>query len=82
MGICYNLFPDAWNDGACGTKWKPQDWPMSLMHSNHNQTWKNMINPHKEKCAHESFYGKMPDYAEYIRTLGEMGVVQSITMVK
>ena len=22
------------------------------------------VNPHKEKCAHEKFYGKIPDYAK------------------
>ena len=29
-----------------------------------------MVNPHKEKCAHEKFYGKIPDYAKYLRTFG------------
>ena len=23
-----------------------------------------MVNPPEEKCAHEKFYGKMPDYAK------------------
>ena len=27
-----------------------------------------MVNPHKEKCAYEKFYGKLPDYAKYLRT--------------
>ena len=41
-----------------------------------------MVNPHKEKCAHEKFYKKIPDYAKYLNTLGEMGVVRSIATIK
>ena len=41
-----------------------------------------MVNPHKEKCVHEKFFGKMPDYANYLRTLGGMRVVRSIYTVK
>ena len=37
-----------------------------------------MVNPHKEKYAHENFYGKMRDYAKHLRKFGEMGVVCSI----
>ena len=24
-----------------------------------------IVNPHKDKCAHEKFHGKIPDYAKY-----------------
>ena len=41
-----------------------------------------MVNPHEEKCAHEKFYGKIPYYAKYSRTLGEMGVVRNIATIK
>ena len=41
-----------------------------------------VVNPHEEKCAHENFYGKIPDYTKYSRTLGEMGVVRSIATIK
>ena len=41
-----------------------------------------MVNPHEEKCAHEKFYGKIPDYKKYLRTLEEMGVVRSIHTAK
>ena len=40
-----------------------------------------MVNPHEEKCVHEKFYIKMPDYAKYLRTLGEMGFLHSIATV-
>ena len=29
-----------------------------------------IVKPHGEKCAHDKFYGKMPDYERYLRTLG------------
>ena len=29
-----------------------------------------MANPHKEKCAHWKFYGKIPDHAKYLKTFG------------
>ena len=29
-----------------------------------------LVNPHEEKCAHEKFYGKILDYAKYLRTFG------------
>ena len=29
-----------------------------------------MVDPHKEKCAHEKSYNKIPDYAKYLSTLG------------
>ena len=32
-----------------------------------------LVNLHKEKCAHKKFYGKIPDYAKYLRAFGEMG---------
>ena len=41
-----------------------------------------MVNPHEEKCAHKKFYGKIPDYKKYLRTLRGMGVLRSITTVK
>ena len=41
-----------------------------------------MLNPHEEKCAHDKFYGRIPDYAKYLKALGEMGVVRSISAVK
>ena len=41
-----------------------------------------MGNPHKEKCAHEKSYGKIPDYEQYISTFEEMVFVRSITTVK
>ena len=41
-----------------------------------------VINPHEEKCTHEKFYGKISDYAKYLRTFGEKGVVRSIATVK
>ena len=31
---------------------------------------KIMVNPYKEKCAHEKFYGKILDYTKYLRTFG------------
>ena len=41
-----------------------------------------MIKPHEEKCAHEKFYEKIPDYAKYLRTFGLLGVVRSIAKAK
>ena len=41
-----------------------------------------MVNPHEEKCAHEKFYGKIPEYTKYLRTFGEIVVVHSIATVK
>ena len=29
---------------------------------------KIMVNPHKEKCAHEKLYGKIIDYGKYLST--------------
>ena len=29
-----------------------------------------MVSPHKEKCTHENFYRKIPDYAKYLRSFG------------
>ena len=29
-----------------------------------------MVNPYEEKCAHEKFYGKIPDNKNYLRTFG------------
>ena len=34
-----------------------------------------IVNPHKEKCAHEKFYGKFSHYEKYLRTFGDVGVV-------
>ena len=55
---------------------------MDLMHGNHNKTRKYYGKPTRKKCAHERFYGKILDYAKYLRTFGEMGVVRSIVTVK
>ena len=33
-----------------------------------------MVNPHDKKCAHENFYGNIPDYKKYLRALGERKV--------
>ena len=41
-----------------------------------------MVNPQKEKCAHEKFYRKIPDYAKYLRTFGEIGIGSGIATVK
>ena len=41
-----------------------------------------MVNPHREKCAHDKLYRKIPDYTKYLRTFGEMIVVRSIATVK
>ena len=41
-----------------------------------------MVNPHKEKCAHEKFYGKFSDYIKYSMTSGEIGFVRIIATVK
>ena len=41
-----------------------------------------MVNSHKEKCPYKKFHGKIPDYAKYLRTFGEMVVVRSIATVK
>ena len=41
-----------------------------------------MVKPHKEKCAHEKFYGKIPDYAKYLRNFIKTGVVCSIATVR
>ena len=41
-----------------------------------------MVKQYKDKLSHEKFYGKMPDYAKYLRNFGEMGVVHSIATVK
>ena len=41
-----------------------------------------MVKPHEEKCAHEKFYGNILDYAKYLSTFVEMGVVRSINMLK
>ena len=41
-----------------------------------------MVNPQKEKCAHNKFYGEILDYKKYLRNFGEMGVVHSIDTVK
>ena len=30
-----------------------------------------VVNPHEEKCAHEKFYRKIPDYVKQLRTLVE-----------
>ena len=49
MGICYILFTDTSNDGARGTTWKTQDWPMAQMCINHNQTRKHYGKPTKIK---------------------------------
>ena len=40
-----------------------------------------MVNPHEEKCGHEKFYVRMPDYAIHLINLGERGVVHSIVIV-
>ena len=41
-----------------------------------------MINPHKERFTHEKFYVKTSDYAKYLSTFVEMGVIHSIATVK
>ena len=41
-----------------------------------------LVNPNKEKCAHEKLYGKIPYYAKYLSTFGEMVVVQSIATME
>ena len=35
----------------------------------------NLVNPHKEIYTHYKFYGKILDYAKYLKTLGEMGIL-------
>ena len=77
MGIWDILFLDALNDGAHGTKSKIQEQPMTRMRINRDQTWKYSGKPHKEKCAHNDFYGNITDNTEHLRTLGEMGVIQN-----
>ena len=69
MGICYTLFLYARNDEARGNTQKTQNWPMDRMCGNRNQK-RIMVNPHKEKFAHEKFYGNIPDYAKYLRNFG------------
>ena len=29
-----------------------------------------MLNPHKEKCAYEKFYGYMSEYSKHLKTFG------------
>ena len=41
-----------------------------------------MVKPHKEKCAHEKFYDKIPDYTKHLNTFEEIDVVCSIGTVK
>ena len=41
-----------------------------------------MVNPHKEKRAYEKLYGEITDYAKYLRTFGEVGVVHSIATIE
>ena len=41
-----------------------------------------MVNPHDKKCAHENFYGNIPDYKKYLRALGETEGVCSIASAK
>ena len=38
--------------------------------------------PIRKKCAHEKFYGKIPDYAKYLSSLGEIGSVCSVDTIK
>ena len=42
----------------------------------------SMVNPHKEKCSHEKFFGKIKDYAKYLLDSVEMGVLRTIATVK
>ena len=35
-----------------------------------------------KKCAYEKFCDKIPDYAKYLNTFGEMGFLRSIVNVK
>ena len=41
-----------------------------------------VVKPHEEKCPYEKFYRKIPYYAKYLRTFGEMLVVRIIDTVK
>ena len=41
-----------------------------------------LVKSHQEKCAHDKFYGKIPNYAKYLRTFGEMGFLIIISTVK
>ena len=41
-----------------------------------------VVKPKKEKCAHEKFYGNIPDCKKILRTFGETEVVRSINTVK
>ena len=41
-----------------------------------------MVNPHEEKCTHGEFYGTIPNYEKYLKTLGNMGVICSIYTIK
>ena len=35
-----------------------------------------------KKCAHNKFYGEIPDYAKHLRNFVEMGVVRIIVNIK
>ena len=82
MEILNTVWLDDRDYGARRTPWKHQDWPMAQMHININQTWKLDGKPTWIKCAHEKFYRKISGYAKYLRNLGEIGVVHSISTVK
>ena len=41
-----------------------------------------MVNPNKEKFTYDKLYGKIPDYAKYLKTFVEMGYVHSIVNIK
>ena len=41
-----------------------------------------MVNTQEEKCVHERFYGKIPDYTKFLKTWGEIGFLRSIATVK
>ena len=68
MGICYTLFPDARDNTGLHENLKTVLWPKCV--ATVTKLENIMVNPHEEKCAHERFYGKIPDYAKYLRTFG------------
>ena len=82
MGILYTSFLYTHNDGTRGTTKTTKDCHMYIIRGNHNQAWKYFDKPTQRKCSHENFYGKMTYYAQYLSTLGSIGVVRIIATIK
>ena len=58
MGICYNLFPGARDDGAFRTILTLHDWTMDECSATTTKIKNIPVNMYEAKYAHKKFYGK------------------------